>query len=112
MATVATIAGIGGAKSTPGLIPLCHPISLAGVDVSVGAPDMTASTVGIECSVRAVDRTGVEMEALTGASVAALTMIDMCKAAAKHTDRGIEIASVRLIRKEGGRSGLWLAAES
>lgn len=109
MTTVATIAGIGGVKATPSLIPLCHPISVAGVDVRVEKPDMEASTVSIECSVRAVDRTGAEMEALTGASVAALTVIDMCKAAAKHTDRGVEIASVRLIRKEGGRSGLWKA---
>lgn len=71
--------------------------------------DLERSCVVIDCTAKAVDRTGVEMEALTGATVAALTIIDMCKAAAKGSSRGIEIAEVRLLRKEGGKSGTWVA---
>ncbi|MDR7545196.1 MAG: cyclic pyranopterin monophosphate synthase MoaC [Armatimonadota bacterium] len=97
---VAQLAGIMAAKRTAELIPLCHPIALTDVQVRVvPAPD--AGGVAIEATARTVDRTGVEMEALVAASVAALTVYDMCKA----RDRGMLIDAVRLVRKRGGRSG-------
>ncbi|KAA0156240.1 hypothetical protein FNF27_00782 [Cafeteria roenbergensis] len=101
--SVASLAGIQGAKATSTLIPLCHPISLSSVDV-----DVAAHTEGVlvTCTARAADRTGVEMEALTGASVAALTVIDMCKGA--PGGKGTEVRHVRLVRKEGGKSGTWV----
>src|SRR5439155_19775964 len=98
----ARLAGIMAAKRTPDLLPLCHPIVLAGADVDV-ACDERAGLVRIESRVHAVDRTGVEMEALTAAVAAALTIYDM----AKRHDRGMEIVSVRLVHKSGGRSGDW-----
>jgi len=98
----ARIAGIMAAKRTPDLLPLCHPISLVGADVDV-ACDESAGVVRIEARVHAVERTGVEMEALTAAMAAALTLYDM----AKRHDRGMEIMSVRLIHKSGGRTGDW-----
>jgi cyclic pyranopterin monophosphate synthase len=99
----ARLAGIMAAKRTPDILPLCHPIVLAGVDVDV-ACDEGAGVVRIEARVHAVERTGVEMEALTAAMAAALTIYDM----AKRHDRGMEVISVRLVRKSGGRSGDWI----
>jgi cyclic pyranopterin phosphate synthase len=97
---VARIAGIAGAKRTPDLIPLCHPLGLHGVTVDLLVDD---SGVAITAQVRTADRTGVEMEALTSVSVAALTLIDMIKA----VDKGAVITDVRLEAKDGGRSGSW-----
>ncbi len=101
---VARIAGIMAAKRTPDLIPLCHPIPLAGVtvDLEVGATD-----VAITATARAADRTGVEMEALTAVAVAGLTLHDMIKA----IDPAATLDAVRLERKEGGRSGTWTRPE-
>jgi len=98
----ARLAGIMAAKRTPDILPLCHPIVLAGADVEV-ACDESAGVVRIEARVHAVERTGVEMEALTAAMAAALTIYDM----AKRVDRGMEVISVRLVHKSGGRSGDW-----
>jgi cyclic pyranopterin phosphate synthase len=98
----ARLAGIMAAKRTPDFVPLCHPISLSGADVEV-ACDESAGVVRIESRVHAVDRTGVEMEALTAVMAAALTIYDM----AKRNDRGMEVVSVRLVHKSGGRSGDW-----
>jgi cyclic pyranopterin monophosphate synthase len=97
---VARLAGIMAAKRTAELIPLCHPLQLSHVDVRLTP---RRARVDIEASVRLEGRTGAEMEALTAASVAALTIYDMCKA----VDRAIEITAVRLLRKEGGKSGRW-----
>jgi cyclic pyranopterin monophosphate synthase len=99
---IARLAAIGGLKRTAELIPLCHPVRVVGSDVSL-AVDEKGSRVTIRAEVRAFDRTGVEMEALTAVSVAALTVYDMCKA----VDRGMRIASVQLEEKLGGRSGHW-----
>jgi len=101
---VARLAGIMGAKHTPDLIPLCHPIALTKVSVDF-TPIEAASA--IECTARAetVGRTGVEMEALTAASVALLTIYDMCKA----VDRGMTLETVKLLEKVGGKSGHWKA---
>ena len=96
---VARLAGIMAAKRTPDLIPLCHSLPLDAVEVAFDFPD--DSTVRIEATVRVTARTGVEMEALTAASIAALTIYDMCKA----VDRGMTIEAVRLEEKSGGRSG-------
>jgi len=100
---VATIAGIQAAKLTPTLIPLCHPLPLAGVDVDVA---LVRGAIEVTATVETVARTGAEMEALTAASVALLAVYDMLKA----IDRGMVIESVRLVEKEGGRSGRWVAA--
>lgn len=97
---VAQVAGIMGAKRCPDLIPMCHPLVLTGVDISF-YPDEAASTIRIEATVRCKGETGVEMEALTAASVAALTVYDMCKAVQKD----IVISDVRLLKKSGGKSG-------
>ncbi|MDP9235790.1 MAG: cyclic pyranopterin monophosphate synthase MoaC [Chloroflexota bacterium] len=97
---VAQIAGIMAAKRTHELIPMCHPLLLTGIDVTL-TPNETRVCVDIEATVRTTGKTGVEMEALTAASVAALTIYDMCKA----VDRAMRIESVRLIRKSGGKSG-------
>lgn len=98
--TTAQIAGIMAAKRTHDLIPMCHPLLLTGIDVSL-SPDAAASAVEIEATVRTTGKTGVEMEALTAVSVAALTVYDMCKA----VDRGMRIEGVRLAEKHGGKSG-------
>jgi cyclic pyranopterin phosphate synthase len=98
---LARIAGIQAAKRTSDLIPLCHPVRLTGIEVSLEARDDGEPRVEIVVTVRAFDRTGVEMEALTGVTVAALTIYDMCKA----IDRDITIVGVRLLEKRGGRSG-------
>src|SRR5437867_10878188 len=99
----ARLAGIMAAKHTPQLLPLCHTISIAGADVDVAA-DEEAGVVRIEARVHAIERTGVEMEAMTAACAAALTVYDMMK---RH-DRGMELISLRLVKKSGGRSGEWL----
>ena len=99
---VARIAGIAGAKRTPDLIPLCHPLPLDRVAVDL-APDRAAGSVTITAEVRVTARTGVEMEALTAATVAALTLYDMAKA----LQRDIVIERVELVAKEGGSSGSW-----
>jgi cyclic pyranopterin monophosphate synthase len=99
---VARIAGISAAKRTDELIPLCHRVALTGVEVDLRV-DRERVAVEITSTARALDRTGVEMEALVAASVAALTIYDMLKG----MDRGIEIASVVLVEKAGGRSGTW-----
>jgi cyclic pyranopterin phosphate synthase len=96
----ARLAGIQAAKRTPDLIPLCHPVALSEVAVEA---DTVRDGVRITAEARAVDRTGVEMEALVAASVAALTVYDMVKG---H-DRAAEIVGVRLMAKSGGRSGSW-----
>lgn len=98
--STARIAGIMGAKKTPELIPLCHPLAIHGVDVELTTVD---SGVEISATVKTVDRTGVEMEALTAVSVAALTVIDMVKA----IDPGAQISDVGVQSKDGGRNGLW-----
>jgi cyclic pyranopterin phosphate synthase len=103
--TVAQIAGIQAAKRTWELIPLCHPIALTFVGVVLTLND-EEHTVDIEATARTVSETGVEMEALVAASTAALTIYDMCKG----VERGIRITDLRLIRKSGGRSGLWEGA--
>jgi len=104
---VAQLAGIMGAKKTPDLIPLCHPLSLSSVDVTLSCdPDRNA--VNIEATCKLAGRTGVEMEALTAVSVAALTVYDMCKAA----DKGMCIADIRLVYKSGGKSGTYRAEDS
>lgn len=105
--SVARIAGIQAAKRCSELIPLCHPLMLTSVAVDLRA-DREASCVVIEATCCVADRTGVEMEALTAASVAALTVYDMCKA----VDRGMVIDQVRLLEKSGGRSGLWRAEDA
>lgn len=97
---VAQLAGIMAAKRTPELIPLCHPLSLSSVDVKLTL-DAKRHAVDIEATCRLKGRTGVEMEALTAASVAALTVYDMCKS----VDRGMVISEVRLLHKSGGKSG-------
>jgi cyclic pyranopterin monophosphate synthase len=102
---VARTAGILAAKRTPDLIPLCHPLRLTGVDVTFALDDR-AGEVRIEARVRTVDKTGVEMEALTAASVAALTVYDMVKA----LDKGVTIAEIALAEKSGGKSGHWSRA--
>lgn len=98
---VARVAGIMAAKETGRLIPMAHPINLTGVNVDFRMRD--PDTVLVEARVRTTGKTGVEMEALTAAGVAALTVYDMCKA----VDRGMVINNVRLIKKTGGKSGLY-----
>ena len=104
--TVAQIAGIMGAKRTPDLIPMCHPLVLQGVNLRLGL-DEDRCAVDIRAVVRCEGRTGVEMEALTAASVAALTVYDMCKAVQKD----MVITDVRLIRKSGGVHGEYTREE-
>jgi len=97
---VARLAGIMGAKQTPSLIPLCHPLAISGVTVDLAVAD---DAVAITATVRTTDRTGVEMEALTAVSVAALTVVDMVKA----VDKAAVITDIRLESKTGGKSGDW-----
>ena len=99
---VARLAGIAAAKKTPDLIPLSHPLALQAVSVEFD-PDPATGSIRVKVSVKAFDRTGVEMEAMTAASVAALTIYDMCKG----MDRGITIREVALLHKEGGKSGTY-----
>jgi cyclic pyranopterin phosphate synthase len=97
---VARVAGIMAAKRTPDLVPLCHPLAISGVTVDL---DVLDDGVAITATVRTTDRTGVEMEALTAVSVAALTVVDMVKA----VDKAAVITDVRVESKSGGRSGAW-----
>jgi cyclic pyranopterin phosphate synthase len=101
---VARIAGIMGAKRTPDLVPLCHPIGLTGVTV-----DLTVTDTGVDivAATKTADRTGVEMEALTAVATAGLTVIDMIKA----VDPAASIEAVRVVRKEGGKTGDWVRPE-
>jgi cyclic pyranopterin phosphate synthase len=99
---VARIAGIQAAKETSRLIPLCHPLALDQVEVQFAAVGEAA--IAIDCTARCRGATGVEMEAMTGAAVAALTLYDMCKAAC----RGARITAVELRHKSGGKSGTWV----
>jgi len=100
---VAKIAGLLAAKKTGELIPLCHPLELTGIDIAF-ATDRPKGEIVIEARVRTVGKTGVEMEALTAVSAAALTIYDMCKAA----DRSMILSDIKLIRKSGGRSGTFI----
>jgi cyclic pyranopterin phosphate synthase len=97
----ARIAGIMGAKRTPDLLPLCHPIALHGVSVDL---TLGVAAVDIEVAVRTADRTGVEMEALTAVATAGLALIDMIKA----VDPAASLGDVRVLRKEGGKTGTWI----
>jgi len=97
---VARVAGIMAAKKTPELVPLCHPLAISGVTVDLSVAD---EAVEITATVKTTDRTGVEMEALTAVSVAALTVIDMVKA----VDKTASISDVHLVSKTGGKSGDW-----
>lgn len=99
---VARLAGIAAAKKTPELIPLAHPLAIHHTAIEFTI-DPDAGTIAIEAAAKAYERTGVEMEAMTAASVAALTIYDMCK----KKDKGITINEVALISKEGGNSGPW-----
>ena len=99
---VARLAGISAAKKTPDLIPLSHPLAVHHASIDFAA-DKGAGIVTITATVKALERTGVEMEAMVAASVAALTVYDMCKGA----DKGITIGEVALLYKEGGKSGTW-----
>lgn len=99
---VAELAGIMAAKRTSDLIPLCHPLSLSKVAVTLD-PDEATNRVQIRATVRTTGSTGVEMEAMTAVSIAALTLYDMLKA----VDRGMTIEAIRLIHKAGGKSGSW-----
>jgi cyclic pyranopterin phosphate synthase len=99
---VARVAGIQAAKRTPELIPLCHAIALTRSSIEFSFP-ARAGTLDIEACIHALDRTGAEMEALTAASIAALTVYDMLKA----IDRGMRIVEVALFEKRGGKSGVW-----
>jgi cyclic pyranopterin phosphate synthase len=101
---VARVAGILGAKRTPDLVPLCHPIALTGVTVDLR---LAVDAVLIEAAVRTTDRTGVEMEALTAVATAALALVDMVKA----VDKAAVITDVRVEEKTGGASGTWLRSE-
>lgn len=102
----ARIAGIMGCKNTSSLIPLCHPLSLTGVTIDF-IPSVEESCIRCECSVRLSDKTGAEMEALTGVSIALLTIYDMCKA----IDKGMVITDIRLEEKSGGKSGHYIREE-
>jgi cyclic pyranopterin phosphate synthase len=97
---VARIAAVQAAKRTSDIIPLCHPLRITGVDVDLR---VASQAVHIRATVRAFDRSGVEMEALAAVSAAALTIYDMCKA----IDRGMVISEIRLEEKRGGKSGVW-----
>jgi cyclic pyranopterin phosphate synthase len=104
---VAQVAGVMGAKRTPDVIPMCHPLLLSGVDVNFSEdPQPNASgrcSISIEATVKTTGNTGVEMEAMTAVSVAALTIYDMCKA----VDKGMEFGEIFLVSKSGGKSGLY-----
>lgn len=103
---VAQVAAVMGAKQTPHLIPMCHPLIIDAVEVEFDF-DLDASQLQIETTVRSTGRTGVEMEAITAATTAALTIYDMCKA----VDRWMEITDIRLLEKSGGKSGHVLRPE-
>ena len=100
--STAKVAGVLAAKKTPSLIPLAHPIMITSVDITFDL-DPSAGSVEVRAIVRCDGKTGVEMEAMTACAVAALTIYDMCKSA----EKGITIESLQLVRKSGGKSGLW-----
>ena len=104
---IARIAGIQGAKRTADLIPLCHPLALTRVAVEFEVLEESIPTIVCNATAETVGPTGVEMEALTAVQVALLTIYDMCKAA----DRGMTITDVKLLEKQGGKSGHWVAGE-
>lgn len=99
--TTAKVAGVLAAKQTPGLIPLTHPIALSSVDITFDIDP--AGTIEVRSIVRCEAKTGVEIEAMTACAVAALTIYDMCKS----VEKGIVIETIQLVRKSGGKSGLW-----
>lgn len=99
---VARVAGIMGAKKTAELIPLCHILSLSKVEIEFSLDEVECS-ISATCSVKTVGKTGVEMEALTGVNICLLTIYDMCKA----IDKGMKIFEVKLMKKTGGKSGIW-----
>ena len=99
----ARIAAIMAAKKTAELIPMCHPLNITHIQVDF-SPDATIPCIGIEATVRAIDQTGVEMEAITAVSIAALTIYDMCKA----IDKEMTISKIRLLKKTGGKSGSYV----
>lgn len=101
---IARIAGIMACKKTSELIPLCHPLSLTHVEIDL-TPELDQNRVRCQATVKTTGQTGVEMEALTATQIALLTIYDMCKS----MDRGMVIQSVRLLEKEGGKSGHWLS---
>ncbi|AVQ40399.1 cyclic pyranopterin monophosphate synthase MoaC [Clostridium botulinum] len=105
--SVAQVAGIMAAKNTPNIIPMCHPIMINGCDINFHF-DFENNNIDITCSVKNTGKTGVEMEALTAVTVAALTIYDMCKA----VDREMIISDVKLMKKDGGKSGLFQREES
>jgi cyclic pyranopterin monophosphate synthase len=100
--SVAQVGGIMGAKSTPSIIPMCHPIMISGCDISFSM-DFEKNKIDIEAITRCTGKTGVEMEALTAVSIAALTIYDMCKA----IDKGMIIRDIMLLKKSGGKSGVY-----
>ena len=102
----AKIAGIMAAKKTSDLIPMCHPLALTGIDIDFSS-DSKKGEIAITAHVKTLDRTGVEMEAMTAVSVAALTIYDMCKSA----DREIVLSDIRLLKKSGGKSGTFARKE-
>jgi cyclic pyranopterin monophosphate synthase len=103
----AKVAGLMAAKRTPDLLPFCHPIALTGATVTL-EPDPGSGAIRVEAMIRAIDRTGVEMEALTAAAVAALCLYDTAKA----FDRAAEIGDLRLVAKSGGKSGDYLRKDT
>ena len=100
--TTAKVAGVLAAKQTPALIPLAHPIAITSVDVTFDI-DAAGGTIEVRAIVKCEGKTGVEMEALTGCTIAALTIYDMCKS----VEKGITIDGIQLVRKSGGKSGTW-----
>src|SRR5205085_7171157 len=100
--TTAKVAGVLAAKQTPSLIPLAHPVAVNSVDVTFDI-DQRGGTIEVRAIVKCEGKTGVEMEALTGCTIAALTIYDMCKS----VEKGITIDGVQLVRKSGGKSGVW-----
>jgi cyclic pyranopterin phosphate synthase len=105
--SVAQVGGIMGAKSTPHIIPMCHPIMISGCDISFHM-DFEKNKIDITATTKTIGKTGVEMEALTAVSVAALTIYDMCKA----IDRSMIISNIMLLKKSGGKSGLFERVDS
>jgi cyclic pyranopterin phosphate synthase len=106
VANVAVVAGIQAAKRTSDLIPMCHPLPITGVNVNV-TPSADGAGLDVTAEVKVTGRTGVEMEALTAASVACLTIYDMLKSA----DKGMVIENIRLLEKRGGKSGDWVRSD-
>jgi cyclic pyranopterin phosphate synthase len=104
--SVARVAGIMAAKKTPDLIPMCHPLNLSSVEIFL-TPQQDPARVEIEAVVKVTGKTGVEMEAMTAASVCGLTIYDMCKA----VDREMTIGEIRLVKKSGGKSGTFIRKE-